>query len=252
MTEQAYPRRSRFWTRLCVALLCLAGAPKLYANTLFQVEYQLKVAGLEVGKVIRTLSQKDGIYTFVSEARPTGFLGSFINKTYHETDRWRLDQGRIRPLSYRYVEHGDHKVVKSNLQFDWKRLEVCELTRKDVCWQLTEHSQDPASTTFVMMAAAANQVSRLMVHAIGGRRPEDHHFESTGKGEYRHGKTHLQVVKYHQTDHMPLRLKVWLAPSRAYLPVYIHQVSEDGPDSVLRLTSIVTLDTGALLRIWGE
>jgi len=62
----------------------------------------------------------------------------------------------------------------------------------------------------------------------------------------------MEVVKFVQTDEQRLTLHAWLAPSKAWLPVYIRQQVKDGADTTLSLVRIDTLNTEELLRIWAE
>lgn len=252
MSHTAYPSQQRFWTRLLAAAL-LFSAPMAMADTLFRVEYKMAVAGITVGKVTRTLELVDGVYEFRSDAEPTGFFGAFIDKTFHETDRWRLEDGRIRPLKYRYVERGDDREsVKNDLAFDWTQGTVCDHARDDTCWPLTDDSQDPASATFAMMMAAARQAPTLVIHSIGGRKPLLQHYRASGEGKFGEGDERLKVVKFVQTDKQRLTVHAWLAPGRAWLPVFIRQEARDGADTTLSLVRIDSLDRGAMLRIWAE
>jgi hypothetical protein len=252
VSATAYPSPRRFWTRLLAAALLVTALPST-AGTLFRVEYEMKLAGITVGRVTRSLGLEEGVYHFRSDARPTGLMGAFINKTFHETGRWRLVDGRIRPLNYRYVERdGKHEVVKNDLRFDWAHRIVCDRARGDACWPLTDDSQDPASATFAVMAAAARQHPMLTIHSIGGRKPVMQHYREAGEGHFDDGGQRVKVEKFVQTDQQRITLHAWLAPSKAWLPVFIRQEVRDGADTTLSLVRVDSLDRQAMVRIWAE
>jgi hypothetical protein len=249
----AYPRDKAIWTRfrrlLVVLLLPL---PAAAADTLFRVEYQMIVAGLPVGVVTRTLSREDGVYRFQSDAHPTGLMSSFVKKTFHETDRWRVVDGHIRPLGYRYYENTQGESSKTDLIFDWRHRAAWDRARHLMCWPLQDNSQDPASATFAIMAAVARQATEIEIHSIGGRIPVIHHYRVTGRGKFGEGDNAIEVVKIRQEGDARLTLHAWLAPAQAWLPVYLRQEVKGGVDTSLSLTRIEVLDKEALLRIWAE
>jgi len=251
VTETAYPSHRPFWIGPLAAALLVAALPAS-AELLFRAEYEMTVAGIPVGRVTRSLGREGGIYHFRSDARPIGLMGAFVKKSFHESDRWRLENGRVRPLGYRYVEREKgRESVKTDLLFDWPQRAAWE-RRRPICWPLTDDSQDPASASFAMMAAAARQQPALVIHSIGGRTPVDQHYRATGRGGFGEGKERIEVVKFVQTDDERLTLHAWLAPSKAWLPVYIRQVVQDGADTTLSLVRVDTLNTAELLRIWAE
>jgi hypothetical protein len=250
VSSPAYPTARRIWTRLLPLPLLLAILPASAAETLFRVEYQMAVAGIPVGSVTRTLSREDGIYRFHSDARPTGLMSAFVKKTFHETDRWRVEVGRIRPLSYRYYENA--KSSKTDLVFDWGHLAAWDRVKYPMCWPLQDNSQDPASATFAIMAAVARQATEIEIHSIGGRVPVIHHYRLVGRGSFGEGDKAMKVVKIRQEGDQRLTLHAWLAPAQGYLPVYLRQEVKDGADTTLSLTRIKKLDKEALLRIWAK
>ena len=254
MPPTAYPTARRIWTRLPVLpLFALLLGPTLAcaADTLFRVEYQMAVAGIPVGVVTRTLSREGGIYRFQSDAHPTGLMSSFVKKTFHETDLWRVEDGHIRPLNYRYYENAKGEANKAELVFDWGHRAAWDRVRHHMCWPLQDNSQDPASASFAIMAAVARQATEIEIHSIGGSKPVIHHYRVTGRGKFGE-KDPIEVVKIRQEGDARLTLHAWLAPGQAWLPVFIHQEVKGGADTTLTLTRIDELDKGALLRIWEE
>lgn len=226
-------------------------APPLAAEELlFRVHYELSLGGITVGTAVRSLVREGEEYRFRSDARPTELMSNFVNKSFHEIDRWRLHRGRIRPHAYRYYEENGGQSDKVKLHFDWE-YGVAWDPNGVQCWRLLENSQDPASATFAIMQAVARGREAIPIHSVGGRRPVDHLYRVSGEGRFGE-KAPLRVIKVDEETERRIRLHAWLAPELGYLPVYIHQEVKGEADTKLSLTRVEVLKKEALLRIWAE
>ncbi|MBD3671183.1 MAG: DUF3108 domain-containing protein [Gammaproteobacteria bacterium] len=248
MIRTAYPSLARLGTLLVLLLT----APALFAGeVLFRVHYEFNLGGVSVGKAVRSLERDGDLYQFRSDARPTGFMANFVKKSFHERDRWRLHEGNLRPLAYRYYEQEKgQQDDKVKLHFDWEDGVAWDPNGKQ-CWPLIEHSQDPASATFAIMQAVAQGQDEIAIHSIGGRVPVDHQYRVSGEGKFGEDKVY-KVIKVEEETDRRIRLHAWLAPELGYLPVYIHQEVRGGADTRLTMTRLESLDKEALLRIWAE
>ncbi|QKT02763.1 DUF3108 domain-containing protein [Ectothiorhodospiraceae bacterium 2226] len=222
-------------------LFLLAGLALAEAPQPFSASYTLTANGVRAAESSRTLQRReDGVWEFRTVAQPAGVATLFVRDRIEEYSRWRLEEGKVKPMSYAYHQTGGRRERHREIAFDYER-GVIASTLTDERWDLPCCAQDLASIQIALMLDVAQGKTQMEYPIADGRRVESYTFEVKGEGrvETPAGRYHTVRVEQRDTDRQRSMI-FWLAPELGYLPVRIEQRDAERTVGtlVLRLTRL--------------
>lgn len=200
--------------------------------TPFEAEYSVSHLGLTVANTVLSLEAKpDQQYLYRSITTPAGVSSWFFSEKRSEEALFKVNEGRIQPLSYRYQLEGGRQAREVRVDFDWTRMQATN-TAANHAWRMSipESALDKLSVQLVLTLALqtepehlTNQVYEYPV-ADGGRL-KTYHFQNQGQTILETPIGHFQVLRLVGRPQYPNSrpTELWLAPSLGYLPVRIDQ-----------------------------
>lgn len=86
----------------------------------FSALYRVEADGFEIGELKRSLRRvDDGTYVLQTRMYTTGLAALFKPDTIVERSTWKLEEGNLLPLEYRYEYEGRGDDKLETLTFDW-------------------------------------------------------------------------------------------------------------------------------------
>lgn len=86
----------------------------------FSALYRVEADGFEIGELKRSLRRVgDGTYLLQTKMYTTGLAALFKPDTIVERSTWKLEEGNLLPLEYRYEYEGRGDDKLETLTFDW-------------------------------------------------------------------------------------------------------------------------------------
>ena len=219
------------------ALLFLLSAAAVAAEPPpFDATYSLSRNGIHLGANRLQLERNGDAWRYASTITPGGLISLFVADTVEEESHWRLHDGAIRPLSYRYHRFGGKKERRVELSFDWNDRQVVNDVGGDR-WSMAI----PAGTLDKLVYQVAIMLDlgrgeRKMTYAIAdGGRLKHYHLKVTGEETLETPLGPLRTLRVERTKESSKKTtRLWCAPELRYLPVKIEQVKKEG--ETLRMT----------------
>ena len=91
----------------------------------FTAIYDLYNRGIHVAEMRRNLSQlDDGFYHYRSETQAIGLASLFRKDQIIEESTWKLENGTIKAIFYKYQHIGTKKERNVTVDFDWERSQI--------------------------------------------------------------------------------------------------------------------------------
>lgn len=224
--------------RLLLALLSLLllGAAWAEPPQPFTASYTLSASGMRAAESSRALRHMgDGVWEFQTVAKPVGVASLFIRDTILEHSRWRLNGGKVVPLSYEYRQSGGRRERHREIAFDYQE-GLIQSTLGAEAWALPPNVQDLASVQIALMLDVS-QGRKVMEYPVAdGRSVETYRFEVQGEGHMDTPAGRFRTVRVETKDAERQRsMTFWMAPELGYLPVRIEQRDADRAVGVLVL-----------------
>lgn len=216
----------------------------------FVAEYKLSKGFLPLGQARFTLyATGNHCYRYHYRAEATGVVGIFRNDIITETSDFCVVNGQFRSQSDRFVHTGDGKDDNFALRFDWQNMTVSDghgHTRK-----LPPHAMDRQTMQLWLRQKLADAGTHLPSRAFPVTIvDQDHTTTYQVKLESRKqvtvGAGTFDTVVLDRVDAKDKRVRFWLAPKLAYLPVKVEQ-SKKGSSMpfTLELTKLPESPTAA-------
>ncbi len=218
-------------------LSLLLGLP-LAANAelpALDIEYRVSKDGFNLGSNRRTLRKTgDKEYTAQAVTRAEGFAALFVSDSVHETSRFRLIDGQIQPLHYRYHKKGKDP---ETFEVDYDRqAQVLRHSLLDETPPLQKNDQDLMTFQLAMMLDLQQSIRKLEYRIADKKRIEDYTLIPRGKKTFdtAMGKLHT-VVMEHYDQQRNRTYTFWCARELDYLPYQTRRLDSDGEKIELTL-----------------
>lgn len=233
---------------LAAPLILLAMLPGIVLAAIWQPEpfnatYVVSMGPMTIGESTRSLSRdSNGNYTLSTSSQATGMASYIVKDQIAERSTWRLANGVIQPLEYRYSRTGGKKEKRERVVFDWKK-GIASSSSTQESWQIGIVS--PTYDKLLYQMAASQDLyngKRKLSYDIADdakiRRYEiavlGEETISTPLGRY---KT-IKIKRINDKRDTTL----WCSPALGYLPIRIDYVELDGTSfkAVIKTLSGIT------------
>ena len=225
---------------LFTALLLLLSAAAAAEPPPFDATYALSRNGIHLGANRLQLERHGDAWRYASTITPDGLISLFVADTVEEESRWRLHEGAIRPLSYRYHRFGGKKERRVELSFDWRDGPTGGQVINDVGGDRWSMAIPPGTLDKLVYQVAImldlGRGEREMTYAIAdGGRLKHYHLKVTGEETLETPLGPLRTLRVERTKESSKKTtRLWCAPELRFLPVKIEQVKKEG--ETLRMT----------------
>src|SRR5688572_2597241 len=224
-----------------LGLLMLAAGTVHAADSLapYTAIYQVDRDGTLLGRARFTLSpQGENCYLYHGVATPERLAALLAGKTVEES-HFCMQGGKIRPVSYRSEESGG----KDNyaLKFDW----VNRLVRTDggAPRKLSSEGVDPLSLQLALRKVLSDTDGgsppdpiRLLV--VEDDEEKAYNFRAVGRETIETPIGKFETMRLDRSDDSKRKLRLWLAPELAYLPVQVERQKGGGAVTRLRIETL--------------
>jgi hypothetical protein len=218
-----------------LTLLWVVAAPLQAEGYLqpFATEYTVHYNGFKVGEMKQQLSKRrDGRYQLDTEVYTTGLVAWFKSDRILERSIFDVQDGAVRPASYRYHYTGRNKDVVERLDFDWDKMQVVSLRDgKEKRMPLTPGTYDKQVYQVAMRRDLGKDIKHFRYPIAERGKMEKYKLDVSGSEKVMttFGEVDAVVVKKGTTT-------LWLAKDHNYLVVKIEQ-NEDGNLATSYITS---------------
>lgn len=199
------------------------------------IEYRVSKDGFNLGSNRRTLRKTgDKEYTAQAVTKAEGIAALFVSDTVHETSRFRLVDGQIQPLHYRYHKNGDEPETFEVI-YD-RQAQVLHHSLLDKTLPLQENDQDLISFQLAMMLDLQQSVRKLEYRIADKKRIEEYTLIPRGEKIFdtTMGKLHTVVMEYYDKKRNRT-YTFWCARELDYLPYLTRRLEGDGDTIELKL-----------------
>lgn len=234
-------KRNTFFS---LALFCLLGASvstPAFADSLspYTAIYQVDRDGTPLGRARFTLSpQGENCYLYRGVATPEGLAALLATETVEES-HFCMQGGKIRPLSYRNQEGKAEDSYA--LSFDWPN----RLVRLDggSARKVSADGIDPLSLQLALRKVLSDAGGTLPGETTSLRVVEDdeeklYSFRVAGREILTTPLGKLETIRLDRSDDSRKQLRLWLAPTLAYLPVQVERRRGKGAVTRLKIETL--------------
>lgn len=222
---------------LLILLTLLSSSPGFGETTLspFQLEYNVSRNQLHLGSTRRELTRlENNMYQMQSLTEAEGFVALFFSETVRETSRFRLSDGQVQPLHYRY-----HKTGKNSETFEVNYDREAQQLRHSLMEKirpLTPRDQDLLSFQVAMMLDLQHSVRQLKYRIADKKRIEQYNLVPRGEKVFdtQLGRLHT-VIMEHYDEKRKRTYTFWCAKELNYLPYQSRRIEDDGDVILLQL-----------------
>lgn len=227
-------RRISFLVLMTVSLAGMAPAASAGSLSPYTAIYQVDRDGTALGRARFTLSpQGENCYLYRGVATPEGLAALLATETIEES-HFCMQGGKIRPLSYRNQEGKAEDSYA--LTFDWPN----RLVRIDggSARKLSADGVDPLSLQLALRkilndAGGTLPTDTISLLVVEDDKEKPYSFRVAGRETITTPLGKLETVRLDRSDDSRKRLRLWLAPALAYLPVQVER--QRGKGAVTRL-----------------
>jgi hypothetical protein len=216
---------------LCAALGAVRAEP---ATDVFQPRtdhYDIAWGSIGLGHgSISIAPLAGGCYRFESVTHPA----AIVRWTYgapRETSEFCIDQGRIVPRHFEYVNDKREK-DSFRLDFDWKERTLKTLKHGDVSMrELTDNTYDRfviqlALRQWLVEHSGEDKPAPIEFKVADHRRIKSYRFALTGRERVQTPAGAFDTLLVERVDDSKHQLRFWVAPSRGYVPVKVQQIDK--------------------------
>lgn len=202
-----------------------AKLPATLHMTPFRMRYHVLRNGWHLGNAVFVLEHDKGDWHFHSRAKASGLASLFVHSTFSESSRFRVADGVLRPLEYRYTDSGnaDHD---EHVVFDWAKHRVTDAKGdKKKTFPLVPGMLDRLTAQLELSRELASGTqlapSYVVVNDVEIKR---FHLKRHGRDEIGTPAGSYHTVRVARVDPESKRTTTfWLAPKYEWLPVKIEQ-----------------------------
>ncbi|MDZ7663525.1 DUF3108 domain-containing protein [Thiohalophilus sp.] len=199
------------------------------------IEYSVSRNNLNLGGTHRKLLQTGSDeYVMRAKTKAEGFAAIFVSDIVRETSHFRLVDGQIQPLHYRYHKNGKDP---ETFEVDYDRqAQVLRHSLLDKTLTLQDNDQDLISFQFAMMLDLQQSVRKLEYRIADKKRIENYSLIPRGEKVFdtNIGKLHTVVMEYYDQKRNRT-YTFWCAKELDYLPYQTRRLDSDGDTIELKL-----------------
>ncbi|VXC67713.1 Dehydrogenase [Pseudomonas sp. 8Z] len=185
------------------------------------------------GSAERTLEKVDG------ERWKLDFEASMLVAGLTEQSTFKLDNGTLLPLSYRFDRSGLGKSKKVEQDFDWQQKQVIGSDRDNaVRLPLNRGLLDKSSYQIALQLDVADGKQSMSYQVVDGDEIETYDFRVLGEEVVRTRAGLIDAVKVERVrdpTQSSRKTILWFAKDWGYLLVRLHQVETDGKEYQIML-----------------
>jgi hypothetical protein len=197
----------------------------------FTASFSLATQGTKIGKTQWTVeSVSDDVFVYESRTVAAGIFGLVSDAEIVERSHWRLDQGKLQPLSYSYRRTGGEREHDVQVNFDWENNQA-ENTARGHSWRMPvpDGALDKLSYVLVLMNDLAAEKTQLQYQVADGGRLKTYELRIEGEERIETALGSLDTVIVRRLRNSEDReTLLWCAKSLNYLPVKIEHREKDG------------------------
>lgn len=204
----------------------------------FIAEYKLSKGFVPLGQARFTLDATgQHCYRYHYRAEATGVVSLFRNDVISETSDFCVVNGHFRSQSDRFIHTGDGKDDNYALRFDWQNMTVTN--GKGHTRKLPPHAMDRQTMQLWLRQKLADAGNHLPsrpfpVTIVDQDHTATYQVKLEGRKRVTVGAGTFDTVVLDRVDAKSKRVRFWLAPKLAYLPVKVEQ-SKKGSSMPLTL-----------------
>lgn len=185
------------------------------------------------GSAERTLEKVDG------ERWQLDFEASMLVASLTEQSTFKLDNGTLMPLSYRFDRSGLGKSKKVEQDFDWEQKQVIGSDRDNaVRLPLNRGLLDKSSYQIALQLDVANGKQSMSYQVVDGDEIETYDFRVLGEEVVRTRAGLIDAIKVERVrdpTQSSRKTVLWFAKDWGHLLVRLHQVETDGKEYQIML-----------------
>jgi len=216
---------------LGAALLTAATAASAAGLRPFSVDYSVKYSSLSVGATRMELRRdtQPGRWIFESRANASGFARLLASGTLVQTSWLAVDEGRVRPLRFRFDDGMERASEDVSLDFDWDAGRVTGTAKGEpVDVATVPDLQDPVSLQVAIMAALQSGRQPGRQPMLEGRKIKTYDYQLVRRERLTTPAGSFDTVVYASSRAGSDRVThMWLAPSLGYLAVQVEQYRKE-------------------------
>lgn len=214
-----YASRHFFFVVALFSVIGLASANEIPPE--FTAEYVIEKGFVELGRATRTFKKlPNGNYVYISDSRATGVVSFFVRERVVQTTEFSIDDGRARPLTYKYESNKGLRVTQS---YDWENSRVHSLRNEEVYdYDIPRNAHDQNVYQFNLMLDLAAGNRDMIYPMAENKRLEqyDIHFLGEEIVDTAFGRQPVVVTR---SQHKSETTTVWSAKNLYFLPVKINR-----------------------------
>lgn len=190
----------------------------------FKATYTAEWKGMTAGTTVLELrGAGPDQYAYSSTSNARGVFRMAFSETLTQTSTFRLQDGEVRPISFRGVDEKDREI---RLDFDWNARRVTGVAKeRAVDLPLSDGAQDAMSLQIAMLRNVAAGKAPPTVSLIDSDKLKDYELRLEGNARIETALGELDTVIYTTkragTDRMT---RTWVAPALGYLPVKAERI----------------------------
>ena len=220
---------------MCVAMGARADAIDLKP---FKATYTAEWKGVTAGTTVLELRNAGADqYAYSSTSNARGIFRMAFSETLTQTSTFRLQDGQVRPVSFRGIDEKDREI---RLDFDWAAMKVTGVAKdRPVDLPLSPGAQDPMSLQIAMLRNVAAGSAPPTVSLIDSDKLKDYELRLEGNARIDTALGELDTVIYTTrragNDRMT---RTWVAPALGYLPVRAERLRGKKTEFTLVIESV--------------
>lgn len=222
--------RRIFTLLLLLPLPAIAGLPE------FTAIYDFERGRVSVGESRMTLERsQDDIYRYTAESKATGFISIFVDDVIREESLFRFEEGEFWAISYDYRQLNSSKNRNESIAYDWvERVALVNYRGHKSQPELVPGTVDRFLLQLAITAHSQSGELDRTYRIIDNGRVKDFRLKSGDIEKVVTPAGTFNALRVERVDRDPdKKLRLWLAPELAYLPVRIEQ--EKRNEETLRL-----------------
>ncbi|MGD8407121.1 MAG: DUF3108 domain-containing protein [Thiohalophilus sp.] len=201
----------------------------------FTLEYNVSKNDFHLGSNRHELKHlQDELYLMQAVTKAEGVVALFFSETVEETSRFRLVDGKVKPLHYRYHKSGKDPET-FEVDFDYQAGELRH-SLIDKIHPLKPIDQDLLSFQVAMMIDLQQSVRPLEYRIADKKRIETYKLIPRGEKVFdtQLGKMHTVIMEYYDKKRKRT-YRFWCAKELGYLPYRSRRIEEDGDIILLQM-----------------
>ncbi len=207
----------------------------------FTAEYEMRVGGLKVGQITRTVSVSGNKIRITSKGEPAGVAKASFKDKLRESSTAKWKNGKLLSLVYHAIQSGGERSFDESIYFDHKNKEIHH-SREEQVFPLIDNSYDLQTIQLAVMLHLQKSRQPFVFGVADQNGFYIYDARVVGEEEIVTPYGQLKTVKLEGLSREDENMfNFWCAPELDYLPVRIEY--EDPELGVIKLTELKSLNT---------